>query len=130
MDSSVQDVRRKRNETPDIAEQNDDDTDDGGGSGMPSLPVPSISRGQAILAGVLVAALVAAYLYKQQQSTADFDLGEIEQSVSSSDGGEEEQAAESDGEDIEIEAGGGDPLAGDEQVTRVLKERGRIEGDR
>lgn len=115
--------RDGNNETPDLADDHEDDDD----LGEDGLPVPSLSRTQLAVIGVIVAVVIILILYQREQ-----DEGSLQDAVDhdfSSDVEIEADDEDGDGDlelEIEVPVNSQDPLAGDEAVAEAFRKSGRL----
>lgn len=125
MSDSKTELRKRHqaetNETPEIEAD-----DDGSDSRIGAIPTPSIERNHVIVLGVIVATIVALYLYRRSQSSSDTTLNDVRGA------GLEAEASIDDTEEDEINVPqeAGNPLAGDAAVTEAFREREIISGDK
>ena len=109
-----------QNETPSLV--TDDETDDSGRS----LPMPSLSRRQAMLLGLVAVIVVAVVIYRRRQQR-DTDDDSTAGMAESGDEPAKQSADEStSGEGIDVPQSNADPLAADEAITQEFRDRGKI----
>jgi len=110
-----------QNETPSLV--TDDETDDSGRS----LPMPSLSRRQAMLLGLVAVIVVAVVIYRRRQQRDTDDESTAGMATESGDEPAKQSADEStSGEGIDVPQSNADPLAADEAITQEFRDRGKI----
>jgi hypothetical protein len=106
------------NETPEIDSEEDSD------SRIGEIPTPSIERNHLLVIGVIVAIILALYLYRRNQSGASTTLDDVRD-----DDLDPEATIEDDEEaEITVPHETGNPLAGDKAVIEAFQDREIISG--
>jgi hypothetical protein len=120
MNSTETDLRKRHqertNETPEIGEEDEDPPTE--------IPAPSIERRHLLAIGVVVAILVAIYLYHRYDTG-----GQSLDGVRSEPLDPEATIEDSEDEEIHVPHESGNPLAGDEAVTEEFRDREIISGE-
>jgi hypothetical protein len=106
------------NETPEI------DSEDGSDSRIGEIPTPSIERRHLVAIGLIVAIIIALYLYRRSQSGNETTLNDVR-----GDELDPEATIEAEADEITFPQEMGNPLAGDEAVTEAFREREIISGE-
>jgi hypothetical protein len=106
------------NETPEI------DSEDGNDSRIGEIATPSVERKHLLAIGMIIAIIIALYLYRRSHAGTDTTLNDVR--------GDElnPEVTIEDGEDeIKVPQEMGNPLAGDEAVIEAFREREIISGE-
>lgn len=106
------------NETPEI------DSKSGNDSRMGEIPTPPIERKHLLAIGVIVAIIIALYLYRRSQSGTETTLNDVR-----GDELDTEATIEDEEDEINVPQEMGNPLAGDEAVIEAFREREIISGE-
>jgi hypothetical protein len=106
------------NETPEIDYEEDSD------SRIGEIPTPSIERNHLLVIGVIVAIILALYLYRRDQSGTSTTLDDVRDDDLDPEATIKDEEAE-----ITVPHETGNPLAGDEAVIEAFQDREIISGE-